>query len=378
MAAEYFVEDGLLFFVTFAPLLYFFSDPVLYLGCAHAVSLPCAASVFSRRDEKISFFSSLFGFFCVSATIVADVALLFRGTCQFETFDACCVFFEAANVSCSRNPLLGTLLIPLALFNLLKCAVRGHALFERSEYKRTPSLGSLLVLKATAATILVARTETERVHDKIAAILVAYAIFLLFVAMLEDNGPFARRDGKFAVFFFLDCVNLCHQAYAYAVDEMLEALYFISIASFATSAFIVLTNAVDQTKKKGLKLGDAFAFFYTAAAAAAMLYSAIECVGEISPWSSTLFFFFACAVVAKHHLCFFRDKRDKKIVRVFVVVFLVLEVVAIVALVMLTAGVFGKIGDLRKIFVAATVVVSALITSFVQMSRNFDLRFNSK
>jgi len=265
MAAEYFVEDGLLFLVTFAPLLYFFSDPVLYLGCAHAVSLPCAASVFSR-DGKIPFFSSLFGFFCVSATIIADAVLLFRGACQFETFAACCDFFQAANVSCSRNPLLGTLLIPLAAFSVLKCAVRGYALFNGSESKRAPSLGALLVLKATAATVLISRGETERAHNKAAVILVAYAIFLLFVAMLEDAGPFAKRDGKFAVFFFLDAVNLCHQAYAYAVGEMLEALYFVSIASFSTSAFVVLTNAVGQPER-GLKLGDAFAFFYTAAAA---------------------------------------------------------------------------------------------------------------
>ena len=88
--AELFVEDALVYLVTYLPLLYFFSDPVLLFSISHLTSFLCAPGLYSRKNGKLAFYQTVFAFLCVSITAIADATMLLRGVCQFLSGRGCC------------------------------------------------------------------------------------------------------------------------------------------------------------------------------------------------------------------------------------------------------------------------------------------------
>ena len=135
--SEEFVDDILLFFVTFVPLIYFFPEPALLLSCSHLTSLFCGKLV---QAEKVKFYASFVGFFCIFLTLVTDLLIFFFGICQFSFSEFCCQALDVVHMSCSgllKNVVLGSLLTPLCFFNFVKSLMRFMKLWNQSKQKRS-------------------------------------------------------------------------------------------------------------------------------------------------------------------------------------------------------------------------------------------------
>lgn len=371
MIAEYFIEDGLFFLVTYLPLLYFFSDPVLLLGASHLTSFLCAVALYSKKNESVAFYQSLFAFFCVSFTFLTNAATLFRGACQFVSEVVCCEIFEFVSVPCTKNPVLGVLLVPLAMFNIFRCLSRAYALYNFSEHKKAPGMGTLLVLKITTLLMFIARGKTETEYEKITLITTTYGALLLFVMMMDEKDPFNKRDGRFAWVFALDSLHMCHQAYAVGAEKTSLLIFYLSVGSFVISTLLLIATVGEKEKRH--KLGDSFSFFYTALSVATLLYCGAVLNPLLSPWMAFAFFAYACSVAAKHHFCFFRDKKTNRHALEVAVVFLIVDAAALMGCVVVLFAGLGNARIRKENILEASlfggVAAAALATSITQVVR---------
>lgn len=118
--ATLFVEDGLLFTVTFPTLVYFFGvQEVILLLAFHALSIPCAGLAYGSSKGRGDFVSFLVGLTSI-LTNVADLGAVLFCSCQVFRFDFCCDFLGTFGVGCPSALTLPTVffLFPVSLYNL--------------------------------------------------------------------------------------------------------------------------------------------------------------------------------------------------------------------------------------------------------------------
>lgn len=118
--ATLFVEDGLLFTVTFPTLVFFFGvQEVILLLAIHGLSIPCAGLTYASSSRRGDFVSFLVGLTSI-LTNVADLAAVLFCTCQVFRFDFCCDFLGTFDVGCPSALALPTVfvLFPVTLYNL--------------------------------------------------------------------------------------------------------------------------------------------------------------------------------------------------------------------------------------------------------------------
>jgi hypothetical protein len=368
--SEEFVDDILLFFVTFIPLIYFFPEPVLLLGCSHLTSLFCAKLL---HAEKVNFYASLIGFICIFLTLVTDVLIFFFGICQFSFSDFCCQALNVVHMSCSgllKNVLLGSLLTPLCCFNSVKSLMRGIRLWNQSANKNGTGMGALIVFQTTSMVLMILETQILS-HGKLAFIIRIYSLFSIVLLINHVDSPLNNRDGGFFLIFMLDCINVCLQAFLFLKGEAPPIIFVFSLASFVTSIFLLLV--VESKIPGGGRVDATFAFIYTLASTSIMVVIAFRLRHLFTPSFGMLYFFYVCSIPAKHHLCFFRLKSLAS--KITVVLFAVIDTGAVLVWILRFTGttkIFGKTKQAKtEMFVAGCVISFALFTSVAQVVRKF-------
>lgn len=369
IVSELFVEDALVYIVTYLPLLYFFSDPVLLFSVSHITSFLCAPALYSKQNDKLAFYQTLFAFLCVSFTIIADSAMIVRGVCQFVSSEFCCEVFQFVDIPCYKNPLLGVLLVPLTFFNTARCLLRAYALYGATDHGKAPGLGILTGIKIASLALLVAGNKTERDKEKLALILATYSLIILASMMMEEKDPFRKRDGIFAWFFALDVGNLSLQALGMAAGETTSAAFYLALASFSVATLLLIATVGDNEEGR-TKLGDAFSTYYTAISVAVLLYCGGVLYPYFSPWVAFGYFLYAGTLAGKYHFCFFRKYDDG--VLAAAVVFVAVDFGAVLFCLLMFAGV-GNVKIRREKLTEAAlffaVAACALVTSVSQLWR---------
>lgn len=368
--SELFVEDALVYIVTYLPLLYFFSDPVLLFSISHLTSFLCAPALYSKQNESLAFYQTLFAFLCVSFTVISDSVMIVRGICQFISSKFCCEVFQFIDIPCYKNPLLGVLLVPLTFFNIVRCLLRAYALYGATDYGKAPGLGILAGIKISLLALLVAGDKTERDMQKLALILTTYSLLVLGIMTMDDKDPFRKRDGNFTWFFALDVGNLSLQALGMAAEETTPAAFYLAIASFSVAILLLIAVVENKGDCAGSKLGDTFAAYYTVVSVAVLLYCGVVLYPYFSPWVAFAYFSYAGGLAAKYHVCFFRD--NSTFVLGAASAFFVVDFGAFLFGLLMFAGVGNvkirreKLTEAALFFAVAT---CALVTSVAQLWR---------
>lgn len=368
--SEEFVDDILLFFVTFVPLIYFFPEPALLLSCSHLTSLFCGKLV---HAEKVKFYASFVGFFCIFLTLVTDLLIFFFGICQFSFSEFCCQALDVVHMSCSgllKNVVLGSLLTPLCFFNFVKSLMRFMKLWNQSKNKNGAGMGALLVFQIATMVVMILESEILS-YVKLAIIIRFYSLFSIVLLTIRVDSPLNNRDGGFFWVFMLDCINLCLQAFLILKGETPPIVFVFSLASFATSMFLLLV--VESNIPGGGRVDASFAFIYTLASTSIMIVLAARLRYLFTPSFGLLYFFYVCSIPAKHHLCFFRSKNIAS--KVTVVLFTIIDAGAVVVWLLnfMVMGTFGKTKQHKnyEMFIAGGVIFFATFTSIAQVVRKF-------
>lgn len=375
--SELFVEDALVYLVTYLPLLYFFSDPVLLFSVSHFTSFACAPALYLKQDESLTFYQTLFAFLSVSFTVISDSVMIVRGICQFVSSEFCCEVFQFIDIPCYKNPLLGVLLVPLTFFNIVRCLLRAYAIYRATDHGKAPGLGILAGVKIASPALLIAGDRTEGDKEKLALILATYLLIILGIMTMDEKDPFRKRDGNFTWFFALDVGNLSLQALGMAAGENTSATFYLAIASFSVATLLLITAVEKKEQRAGSKLGDTFAEYYTIVSVAVLLYCGIVLYPYFSPWVAFAYFLYAGGLAGKYHACFFRD--NSTFVLAAAAAFVVIDFGALLFCLLMFAGVGNvkirreKLTEAALIFAVAT---CALITSVAQLWRRAAERQN--
>ena len=184
--ATLFVEDGLLFTVTFPSLVYFFGlQEVILLLSVHALSIPCAGLAYGSFRHRDDFVSFLVGLTSV-LTNVADLAAVLFCSCQVFRFDFCCDFLNTFGVGCPSALRLPTVffIFPVSLYNLACGLGRTSVAFlSASSASREVIRTAFLVVSYVAYAFILLVPDKDS-PSNLLVLLVCYITLSLFASVI--------------------------------------------------------------------------------------------------------------------------------------------------------------------------------------------------
>lgn len=176
-ASTLFVEDSLLFVVTF-PLLVYFLDvqPGILLLATHALSIPCAGLTHGTSHERDHFVALFVSLACI-LTILSDAGVALFCSCQVFRFDFCCDFLRAFGVGCPDAATLPTVffLFPVSLYNLACGIGRASSILAFASPSSRDIFQTAFIVVSYAAYSVLLLTPDNDAPSNLLVLLVCYA-----------------------------------------------------------------------------------------------------------------------------------------------------------------------------------------------------------
>lgn len=282
-----FVEDALLFVVTF-PLLVYFLDvqPVILVLATHVLSIPCAGLTYGLRAEP-----DRFTIFCATlASILAnlsDAGVALFCACQTFRFDFCCDFLRAFGVGCPSAATLPTVLFlfPVSLYNLACGLGRTSAIFSSTtSSSRDVFRKAFLVVMYSAYSVLLLAPDNDAPSN-----LLVLSVCYTTLSVVASVFFLVQNLGK-SVAFFPTALILTLQVYL-SLRDRYPAVYGV----LPLSGYVLCANAAFRSVPGDDAWSRTYAWISSAVGAVVFVYS----FDDLSPSSGAAYAAYFCSFTAR-------------------------------------------------------------------------------